>query len=493
MPGWAQASGGSGSQPVITVGAVAANSIAFSWTNPNSDAKFFVFLRQAGVATFIAETTATSYTISSGISGSTAYYVEVYGAKGGAVAAVTTPAPTLPALQRMIVVDGSMDMQALYNQDGNAPWFNPNVGGVAQPMTLTANLHPAAPAPLQSVEFLLPSVGDPASPYLDIAAKDGAGSWVHNASVPALPTGGTNPAPALAWSPTLSFPTPIPAGGTIRVQHVSGAGIIGNSNNISSTSFPSGLVDNDGFVPGDQRETDPSYTIPTIGPMWTLARFHGSSLPPKLHIGFGGDSLVAQRRPIAAVQSASKEGPIYLAGQLLNAAGRHIELVSTGQGGAPWSDFVARFQVLLASGFFSNWIGLWVQQIYTYNSQFNTSGASEADARWADFQTQFVTPLAALGVPCVALIMSPPGAANTANNLAGHARMRTLVTANGGIDLTMSSSDDGVTFRSGTSEDQVHYNATGSANAATALRDGIVSVVTTISAAHGNAWAGALA
>ncbi len=126
--------GGGSSQPIPSVGAVTANSISISWTDPNSDPKFDIFLVQGGVATYVGETTSTSFVISSGISSSTTYSVRVLGVHGGFEVSVTTPASALLPNSPYLFLGQNANYTSSGANDGT-PWYWPLVSGSPQPGT----------------------------------------------------------------------------------------------------------------------------------------------------------------------------------------------------------------------------------------------------------------------------------------------------------------------------------------------------------------------
>lgn len=369
----------------------------------------------------------------------------------------SNPIPlTVPPLLRFTYASAGQDFGSSLNNDGSL-WFWPGGG----PGTFQAVIQNIENANVEAIRLLVESKDGTSSTMLGYAAKVGA-TWASDATDVAPPAGGSFASPTMVWAPTIALSAPVANGDSFKMHTTQGTGSVSAGQTFSDLWPTSGFITNPNFNAGDFLTTDQSNNI-GIGPLQSLLQMRlVASASPRAIVMVFGDSVSAEKRALADANGTAKEGIWFRSNEWFRSQSRLLRIYSRGQGAATLTEIFSRVRAHLPT-LAGNCNAIAVS-IPTWNSAPTSS--ADADSQWADYLT-LENEVKAAGFICFPITIHPPTTRNSAGQLAGWARMVTLVTAHGGINCSDITADtNGIDLKAAESADNVHMNDVGAARCA---------------------------
>lgn len=359
---------------------------------------------------------------------------------------------TLPSPLRISVITNSQEFQPALNNDGNL-WFWPG-GGLG---TFHADVRNQDSENIQSVQVQYESAADSPSPITAIGVGVGA---IYNVdeSLTVLPNGGTVSSPKIGLSAKLDLPAPVTPGNYFHFAVTQDNGNVTLANSFGSSQWvESENAINTYFRTGDSHNSNPGGGTGGISPGPSrIFCYLPRSAQPRVIWDVFGDSTVAQVRPVASNNNASKEGVWYHMNSKAITDNKNVRIYSRGNGAFTWAQIQDRVRANLPY-MIGKSCGILVQ-VWTWN----TPHSSEANAitAWGEWLT-LKSQIEDYGLIAKPLVLLPSTTRNSVGEIAAWQYLHDQTIATGGLYLGDIVSTNGIDIDAIYSEDNVHLNGPG--------------------------------
>lgn len=360
------------------------------------------------------------------------------------------------------VITGGQDYQSTINNDGSL-WFWPG-GGPGTFQCVITNIEDGT---IEKVTLQFSSRADNTADILGWSINDGS-VWNIDNTTYSIVDGGTLTSPKFTLSNEMTITNPIAEDGTFRFHLVEGDGILTPAKTFSESFIP-GEVAGANFNAGTYLNSIPS-TFIGIGPFPDRMFLKLTNTYPRVNIDLFGDSTIAEVQPLAAPENTRKDGIWHKFNDNAITNSLPIRIYSRGQGGATWTDTVARVQANLP--YMSNYTDIIGVQIWSWNESPTSIG--EAAAQWSAWLS-LKSEIEAAGFKAFPLILHPYTTRTSSGQIDAFNFLKDLVSTNNGIDLSnITGSTSYPNLVGSESEDNIHMNISGAVRCGPA----IVSTIT---------------